>query len=45
LEIHKAYDVIICIDIVSAMNTAKVRFAHVCRYNIVPGVKRKSHPL
>jgi len=27
------------------MNTANVRFAHVCRCNIVRDVKRKSHHL
>jgi hypothetical protein len=38
LEIHKAYVVIICIDIVQAMNTAKVIFRHVFRCNIVRDV-------
>jgi len=38
LEIHKAYVIIICIDIVYAMKTAKVIFAHVCRCNIVRDV-------
>jgi hypothetical protein len=44
-EIHKGYVAMICIDIVQAMNTAKVRFVYVCRCNIVREVKRKSRHL
>ena len=38
LEIHKAYVVIICIDIVLAKKTAKGIFVHLCRCNIVRDV-------